>query len=466
MRRRNPETIRRLMVAAGDWLLVVGCCYLAYWVRFVSGWIAAPKGTPEAADFAGITVLAACLWLWAFHWAGVYAGRHTASATDEVYEVLVGIVVGSLAVGAVSFLIQAFWYSRLVSGLTAAFAAVVLPAWHLGMRAVADRLSRQGLGCQRIAVVGANVTGSTVAQKARELGPSHEVVGLLAVSEEESAKPSQGPVLGSLSELGDVVRKHEIHELWVPPSAVSPATGLQLVAEAERVGARVKFLPDLLDLLKHRGELQTLGGVQLLSVRYARIAGVHRVLKRAVDFVGSAALLLLLAPSMLVLAGLIRLTSRGPALYVQERVGLKGRPFNMLKFRTMRLDAEVETGPVWATDSDPRRTPMGAFLRRTSLDELPQLINVLLGQMSLVGPRPERPHFVAQFRERLPRYDERHRVKGGLTGWAQVHGMRGNSSIMGRTLYDLYYVENWSLELDLEILVKTAFEVLFHRTAY
>jgi len=169
---------------------------------------------------------------------------------------------------------------------------------------------------------------------------------------------------------------------------------------------------------------------------------------------------------MLLLAVLVKLDSPGPALYVQERMGLDARPFPIVKFRTMRVDAEQETGPVWARQDDPRRTRVGAFLRRTSLDELPQLVNVVLGDMSLVGPRPERPMFVEQFRQSVPRYMDRHREKAGLTGWAQVNGLRGDTSILDRTKYDLWYVENWSLLLDIKILIRTGVRLFRDPNAY
>lgn len=462
----NSERLRRFVLAVGDWLLVAGCCLAAYFIRFSSGWIPVSKGFPAFGDFVGITLLTACLWVWAFNWAGVYANRHPTTMLDELYQLLVGIVVGSLAVGALSFLVHALWYSRLVLGLTAAVAAVTLPVWHVTVRSVADHLGRRGIGVRQVAIVGTDAPSMVLADRLRAAGPLLRLAGFLQAAADSPAENLPAPVLGRVTALPDLAAARSFDEIWVPPGSLSPRNAVRLVAETERLQLNIKFVVDQFDLLKHHGTPENIGGVQLLAVRYVRLTGVQRVLKRLVDVFGAGILLVVLSPAMLVIALLIRVTSKGPALYIQERVGLHGKPFKMLKFRTMREDAEAETGPVWATDTDPRRTPIGAFLRRTSLDETPQLINVLMGTMSLVGPRPERPYFVEQFRKRIPRYDERHAVKGGITGWAQVHGLRGNSSIVERTLYDLEYVENWSLELDLEILVKTAFEVLFHRTAY
>jgi exopolysaccharide biosynthesis polyprenyl glycosylphosphotransferase len=204
----------------------------------------------------------------------------------------------------------------------------------------------------------------------------------------------------------------------------------------------------------------------MLSLRDPALYGWDRALKRAFDVAGSAILLVLLSPVLAILAILIRCLDGRPVLFRQERMGLDGRRFQLLKFRTMGVDAESETGPVWTVPDDPRRTRVGAVLRRFSLDELPQLWNVLKGEMSLVGPRPERPVFIEEFRRQVPQYFLRHKVKAGITGWAQVNGWRGNTPVATRTEYDLYYIEHWSLALDLKILWRTLWQGLVNRNAY
>jgi exopolysaccharide biosynthesis polyprenyl glycosylphosphotransferase len=213
-------------------------------------------------------------------------------------------------------------------------------------------------------------------------------------------------------------------------------------------------------------EAHDVEGLPVLSVQPSAHSFAALVFKRTMDVVLSAAGLVVLSPLLLTIAILVRRSSPGPILYQQERMGLNGRRFNMLKFRTMRIDAEERTGPIWATANDDRRTPLGTFLRRTSLDELPQLFNVLRGDMSLVGPRPERPYFINKFRESVPRYMLRHTVKSGITGWAQVHGWRGNTSLRKRVQYDLFYIANWSPWLDLRILYLTFTRALWDKNAY
>jgi exopolysaccharide biosynthesis polyprenyl glycosylphosphotransferase len=194
--------------------------------------------------------------------------------------------------------------------------------------------------------------------------------------------------------------------------------------------------------------------------------GWKLTVKRIVDVIGSVIGLVLLSPIMMLLAVLIKLDSDGPVFFTQERMGLDGKSFMMLKFRSMKTDAESETGPIWTTANDDRRTRLGAKLRHLSADELPQLVNVLIGNMSLVGPRPERPIFVEQFRRTIPRYMDRHREKAGITGWAQINGLRGDTSIIERTKYDLWYIENWSLSLDFRIIARTLIQMFNDRNAY
>ena len=241
---------------------------------------------------------------------------------------------------------------------------------------------------------------------------------------------------------------------------------LALVESANREIVEVKVVPDLLQVIALRARLEDLDGIPMINIHDVPLRGFNTALKRATDVALSATALVALAIPMALVALLVRTTSRGPALYRQERMGLDGQSFWVWKFRSMFVDAEERTGPVWARENDPRVTPVGRWLRRLSIDELPQLWNVLSGDMSLVGPRPERPFFVEQFKHKIPQYMLRHRVKAGITGWAQVHGWRGNTSIKKRLQYDLYYIENWSLGLDFKILWMTLRHGLKHNNAY
>jgi exopolysaccharide biosynthesis polyprenyl glycosylphosphotransferase len=276
------------------------------------------------------------------------------------------------------------------------------------------------------------------------------------------------PILGDLAAIPDIVRRHQVGELIIAwPGGISHPDLVDIVTSCTRQRVDIKIFPDIFELMAREVETSELTGLPLMRVRDVALRGWMRFLKRALDVVVSWAALVLLSPILLLMAVLVKLTSpHGPILHVQERVGLDGRPFYMLKFRSMRPDAEAASGPVWAVPNDPRRTRLGGFIRRFSLDELPQFINVFMGEMSLVGPRPERPEFVAQFANLVPRYRERHMEKAGMTGWAQVNGLRGQTSIVERTEYDLFYVETWSLAFDIKILLKTLAAVIRDRNAY
>jgi exopolysaccharide biosynthesis polyprenyl glycosylphosphotransferase len=281
----------------------------------------------------------------------------------------------------------------------------------------------------------------------------YKVVGL--VGENGGGEVAGVPVLGSRAQLAEVLRQHQVDEVVIALPEASHEELLDMIGACESVHATVRIFPDFFQIIASEMSIGDLDGLPLLTVRDVALRGWRLAVKRAMDIVGSACALIILSPLMLLIALLIKLDSKGPVFYTQERVGLDGKPFPIIKFRSMRVDAEQHSGPVWATADDPRKTRLGAFLRKTNLDELPQFINVLLGDMSLVGPRPERPVFVEEFKKIVPRYMERHKEKAGLTGWAQIHGLRGDTSIVERTKYDLYYIENWSLLLDLKIILRT-----------
>ncbi len=340
----------------------------------------------------------------------------------------------------------------------------------MALHALMAQLRRRGWDEARVLIVGAGEPGRLLAAKiqaAPALG--YRVVGFL---DEPDAAPSAEPalgasVLGRLADLVPVIRAHGISEVLVALPSLTHQQIVELASLCARERVNVKVLPDVFQIMASEVSTSELGGLPLLRIRDVALRGWNRALKRGVDVVLSGLLLVLLAPLLLFIALLVKVTSpNGPVFYVQERLGLDGRPFQLLKFRSMRVDAEATTGPVMARPDDDRTTPLGRVLRRLSLDELPQLVNVLIGEMSLVGPRPERPHFVQQFAHAIPRYADRHQEKAGMTGWAQVNGLRGQTSIEERTRYDLFYVEHWSLLFDLKILLRTLATIFRDRNAY
>ena len=398
----------------------------------------------------------------------LYIPRRDPSLLDTLGAVAQAVTIANV----VALAVGAFW-SRGVDlprfVLVWSWGLSILLIWlgRSGLHAVLAQLCRRGWDEARVLIVGAGDAGQILRAKidaAPALG--YRVVGFL--DEPSAAAPASDlPVLGTPSELSRLVREQGIDEVLVALPSLSHQQIVELVGQCARERVNVKVFPDFFQIMTSEATASELGGLPLLRIRDVALRGWNRALKRAVDVALSVALLVLAAPLLMLLALLVKLSSPGgPVFYAQERLGLDGRPFQLVKFRSMRVDAEAGTGPVMARPDDTRTTPLGAFMRRLSLDELPQLVNVLVGEMSLVGPRPERPHFVQQFARAIPRYADRHQEKAGMTGWAQVNGLRGQTSIEERTRYDLFYVEHWSLLFDLKILLKTLGTVFRDRNAY
>ena len=275
------------------------------------------------------------------------------------------------------------------------------------------------------------------------------------------------PVIGRITDLKKVLADNNYDEITITLGLHHYDSLEHIVAVTEKSGVHTKFVPDYNNLIPTRPYTEDLDGLPVIHVRKVPLSNsFNRFIKRAIDIVGSICLIILFSIPMLVIAAIIKITSPGPLIFEQERVGLHNRPFKMFKFRSMEVQDSSKEKQAWTVQNDPRVTPIGKFIRKTSLDELPQFFNVLKGDMSLVGPRPERPFFVEKFKEEIPRYMVKHQVRPGITGWAQVNGYRGDTSIRMRIDCDLYYIENWSLSLDFKILFLTIFKGFVNKNAY
>ncbi|NTW00299.1 MAG: undecaprenyl-phosphate glucose phosphotransferase [Oscillochloris sp.] len=418
-----------------------------------------PPSDPEAAlRFLMLFNLAA---LAVFTFSGLYDMRRGASRVDEAFKVLTAVSLTTVVALITNTLLPELGaedlpWSRDVlawSWLIALIACVVLRFLH---RQVVFMLRRYGIDTRRVVIVGAREPGRLVWNTIRRrpaLG--YKVQGFLSDTVGVGEVVDGLPVLGHTAQLSRVVQATQADEVIIALSGRSTQNLLDIISLAEDESVAIKVYPDTFQLITNNDvSIGDLSDLPLVSVKNAALDNPwNRSLKRTMDVVVSSALLLVAAPLMLLIAAAIRLESRGPVFFLQERVGMDVQPFWMIKFRTMRVDAEALG--TWTTPNDPRVTRVGKLLRRSSLDELPQLINVLIGHMSLVGPRPEQSRWIEQFSQQIPRYMRRHKEKAGLTGWAQVNGLRGDTSIEDRTRYDLYYIENWSLLLDIKIILRT-----------
>jgi exopolysaccharide biosynthesis polyprenyl glycosylphosphotransferase len=396
----------------------------------------------------------------------LYVERRSTSLTDLLGALFVAVTIGNvIAMAATALSLRSLDVPRLL--LIYAWALSILFIWAArALLAVLLRGARRlGVDATRLLIVGAGEDGHLILHKVfANPGLGYRVIGFV---DDEPHPEADRPVLGTLPDLPELLRRYGVREVIVAQPGLSHMQLLNVVSACADAHASVKIFPDVFQLVAREVTASEFGGLPMLEVRDVNLRGWNLFVKRAIDVLVSSMLLILLAPIFLLMILAIKITSpRGPVFFIQERVGMDGRPFPLVKFRSMKVNAEDASGPVWAVPEDARTTWFGRWMRRYSIDELPQFVNVLLGDMSLVGPRPERPYFVEQFSRLIPRYDERHQEKAGVTGWAQVNGLRGQTPISERTRYDLFYVEHWSPAFDLKILLKTLPAIIRGRNAY
>jgi Undecaprenyl-phosphate glucose phosphotransferase len=455
------------VLGAVDALIIVSSWLAAYWLRFYWPIIPVTKGFPAFSAYAALTPFVALLWLAVFASSRVYQLRRALGPAQEVQALLKAHGLALLLFVSLTYLFEVYRYSRLVTLYFGVIAGVVLIVARLGVRALMRSLRLRGFNLRHVLIVGEGPAVQRLIARLDgfpELGlrvrgiVTHETSGTRGVAGRE--------VLGHFSEIASVIQRCNADEVLIalPWSQQDEVSRLLDLLKDETVD--VRLVPDVHAYVTLGCEVEDFDGVPVVRINDSPLIGWYAAAKRLLDVVVAALALLLLSPLLLAIAALVKVTSPGPVLYTQERMGLDGRTFPMLKFRSMRVDAEATSGAVWAHEVDNRRTVLGTILRKTSLDELPQLWNVLRGEMSLVGPRPERPVFVHQFRKEIPHYMLRHKVKAGITGWAQVNGWRGNTSLRRRIECDLYYIQNWSFALDLKILTLTLWKGFVNKNAY
>ena len=462
---------------AGDLIATLAAFFGAWLLRFEIEVIPVTKNVPEFSPYLRLVPIVLILWPIVFYFHGLYQSRRGRSRVDEVLTIAMAVLAATVLLSVVLAWYrppafpgsdQVFTYSRAFVGLFALADLLLVVAGRMAIRLGLRKIRLSGLNLQRILVIGAGALGREITTKIlahREMG--FEVVGFLDDDPRKVGSTVCGlPVLGTLRQADEIVNDHEIDQVFVALPLEAHKKMLQVIDVMAQECVEIKLVPDILQYAALRAGLEDLDGTPVINLSQVPLQGWNSMVKRTIDVGMAIAVMIALIPIVPIIALLIWLEDRGPIFYRQERMGLDGKPFMIVKFRSMRVNAEATSGPVWAVRDDPRRTRVGSFLRRTSLDELPQIWNVLTGDMSIVGPRPERPTFVREFKHKIPRYMLRHRVKAGITGWAQVHGWRGNTSIKKRIQYDLYYIQNWSLTLDFKILWMTIRYALRHHNAY
>jgi len=459
-RRKSYTPLVTSLLGLGD-VATLGLAFAAaYWFRFYSGVIPVTKGIPPVGPYLLAFPLIALVFLFVFKTSRLYRKRERFSLTSEAAKVIRAVSLGFFILMALHFLYRGgIPFSR----------AFALLAWSSSIlflsiaRGISNQVElwilRRNQWGRKAILIGMGEAGLRLIH-GMESDPRLEfnVLGVVGTQQAEEKEYAGYPILGSLESFDDILKRSGADVAILTAGHLEHKQIVSLMLQCEKNLVEFKLVPDMFEILSTQFNVTHINGVPLLGLKEIPLVRLwNRFIKRSFDILGAFFGLIVISPILLIASILIKFSSKGPLIYLQERCGEDGRIFNLYKFRTMKVDAEKETGPVWASENDPRRTAVGQFLRRVNWDELPQLWNVLKGDMSLVGPRPERPHFVDQFKEDVPRYMSRHLVRSGITGWAQVNGLRGNTDIRERVKYDLFYMENWSLIFDIKILVLTLF---------
>lgn len=453
--------ISDLLIIAVSWLF-------SYYVRFYSGLVPVEKGIPSFSVYLLMLGPIVVIWAFAFKGFGLYRPKRVGSHLAEIFEIAKACVVSVLILISLTFFFRSYEFSRLVFALFTIVNIVFLSLGRIGFREVLRFLRKKGYNLRYAIIAGTGEPARALVERLeRHPEVGIKLTGVFSAGSGSRDKSVSGiGVIGAIDEMRAFMGKNRVDMVFIALSWDEHSRMADVLRAIGDETVEIKLIPDVYEFTTLRGGVEEFDGMPILNLQNSPLYGWNLLLKRAADVMISLICIAVLAPLMIICAIVIKIASPGPVLYRQVRMGIGGDTFEILKFRSMRIDAEKDTGAVWAKQDDARRTRLGAFLRKTSIDELPQLFNVLRGDMSLVGPRPERPVFIQEFRKNIPKYMLRHTMKAGITGWAQVNGWRGNTDLKKRIEHDIYYIENWSLMFDLKILWLTLWKGFINRNAY
>ena len=448
-----------ILLIATDLFAFSSAFMCAYIFRFSSlvTWLSPPVDYPSTLLYFKLSLFISFVGIVCFDRFGFYRYRFGLNRYVTVTGLVVAVVVTFVFVMAALFNYRGASFSRLTIALAVPMTATIAVGMHFVVRQIHELMIRSGVGFTRTVLLASHDACRVMLDRLlANRGSEYQVVGVIETGDRVGfGKDLDIPILGRLKDLDRLLDTKSINHILVAIDGEEYDTVLRVIRECRKRNVRLELVPELFEALALHTNVEELGYAPIIALGETPLEGAAQYAKRVMDLVVGSVMLVVSAPIIAFIALLIKLDSKGSILFVQERVGIDGRTFKMYKFRSMVQDAEADTGPVWATADDPRRTKVGKWIRRYNLDELPQLFNVILGDMSIIGPRPERPYFVNEFKESIPRYMRRHMVKSGITGWAQVNGWRGDTSVDERTHCDIYYVENWSFLFDLRILWQT-----------
>ena len=464
----NQKVFNRLMVIA-DAAITAVSFMIAYYFRFYILTNGPGVGGLPVGDYFMLLFFIVPIYMFLYHSCSVYAPKRTVRRRFEVYGIVKANTIGIVALIIVLYMIiREINFSRSVMVYFYVVNVTATSFFRLNLRKGLCSIRRRGYNLKHILLVGYSRAAEEYIDRLND-NPQwgYVVCGILDDHIPGGTLYKGVKVLGRLGNLEVILPENKLDEIAITLPLKDYDYLESVVSICEKSGVHTKFIPDYNSLIPSRPYTEDLMGLPVVNIRYVPLTNTGNILvKRMMDVAGALVGIVLTSPVMLLSALLVKLTSPGPVIFRQERVGLHNKPFYMYKFRSMELQAPGEEKKAWTVRNDPRVTPVGRFLRRTSLDELPQLFNILRGDMSLVGPRPERPLYVEKFKEEIPRYMVKHQVRPGLTGWAQVNGLRGDTSIRKRVEYDIYYIENWTVWFDFKIILMTFFTGFVNKNAY
>lgn len=464
----NQKVFNRLMVII-DAAITAASFMLAYFFKFYVLNNGPGPGVLPAVEYLKLLVFILPIYMLFYYSCGVYAPKRTVRRRFEIFGIVKANTIGIVALIILLYMIiREFNVSRSVMAIFYVFNIFITSCFRIILRKGLRTIRSKGYNLKHILLVGYSRAAEEYIDRLTD-NPQwgYAAVGILDNNIPAGTLYRGVKVLGSLGNLEIILPENKLDEIAITLSLKDYDYLEDIVSICEKSGVHTKFIPDYNSLIPSKPYTEDLMGLPVINIRYVPLTNTGNIMiKRAVDIVGSLFGIVITSPIMLLAAILVKLTSPGPVIFKQERVGLHNRPFYMYKFRSMEQQAPKEEKKAWTVRNDPRVTGIGKILRRTSLDELPQLFNILKGDMSLVGPRPERPLFVEKFKEEIPRYMVKHQVRPGLTGWAQVNGLRGDTSIRKRIEYDIYYIENWTLGFDFKIIFMTFFTGFINKNAY
>lgn len=472
MIKNNQQHFNRLHVVL-DAIVVMLSYVIAWWIKFSSGIVNPEIGVLSFNFYMKALILIVPLYLLLYYAFNLYTPKRVQGRRLELSNIIMANTIGILIVFAGFFLVLSYSedaknFSRSMFVCFYIINIILEEIERLFIRAILRSVRKKGYNLKHILLVGYSKAAEQYIDRIKQ-NPQwgYDVQGILDDNIARGTVYKGVKVIGSTGNLEYILPENKLDEIAITLGLEEYYKLNKIVAECEKSGVHTKFIPDYGNIIPTRPYTEDLLGLPVINIRYVPLSNTFNALiKRLTDIIGAVICIIIFSPVMLVSAILVKTTSKGPLIFKQERVGLHNKPFQMYKFRTMYVQTEEEERKGWTQKNDPRVTSVGRFLRKTSLDEFPQLFNVLKGDMSLVGPRPERPQYVEKFREEIPRYMIKHQVRPGMTGWAQVNGYRGDTSIRKRIEHDLYYIENWTLGLDIKILFLTVFKGFINKNAY